>query len=334
MKFTKGEKLFLFLIFLFGIFVMLLMIVSSTLQQPQQIFFSLKPQRHWQIESIDTMKYSRDMARQDLTDSSFAQEVDIQMTDIAATGANYVAIDTPYDSEFLPVLRVWVQSARNHGLHVWFRGNFSGWEGWFGYSQIDEQTHLAKTKDFILNNSDLFKDGDIFTSCPECENGLKLNTGDPAAVIAYRQFLISEYQVTKSSFTQIHKNVASNYFSMNADVARAIMDKATTQKLDGIVVIDHYVMTPEQLATETADIANQSGGSIVLGEFGAPIPDINGNMTDEQQKEWLEKSLQLLSGVNTLTGVNYWVDKGGSTALWRPDGTPKPAVDVIKQYYQ
>lgn len=334
MKFSKGEKIFLFFIFLFGAFVMLLLIVNNTLQQPQQIRFTPLPQRHWQIESIDTMKYSRDAARQDLTDPLFAKDATKQITNIAATGANYVAIDTPYDSEFLPVLKTWVKIARAHHLHVWFRGNWSGWEGWFDYPQIDEQTHLAKTKQFILSNSDLFQNGDIFTSCPECENGIQLKLGDHSAIVAYRQFLINEYTVSKDAFSQIGKKVASNYFSMNADAARALMDKETTQKLDGIVVIDHYVRTPEQLSSDVAAIAQQSGGSIVLGEFGAPIPDIHGNMTEEQQKEWLQKSLQLLSETNSLLGVNYWVDKGGSTALWRDDGTPKPVVSVLKQYYQ
>ena len=290
--------------------------------------------RRWQIESIDTMKYSRDNARADLTDPRFTVDANKQIADIAATGANYVAIDTPYDDEFLPVLDVWVQAARRYGLHIWFRGNFSGWEGWFGYSKIDEQTHISKIKQFISNNADLFRDGDIFSSCPECENGANLKPGDIQGVINHRNFLIQEYNTTKDAFKQINKNVASNYFSMNADIARAVMDKPTTQALDGIVVIDHYVLTPERYIDDIASISTMSGGKIVLGEFGAPIPDIHGNMNDDQQAQWLDRTLQLLSNETELIGVNYWTNKGGSTALWKLDGTPKPAVAVIKQYYQ
>jgi hypothetical protein len=330
MKFSKGEIFFLFALFLFGLAIML--IIMQYLSVPNN---PVKPQqKQWQIESIDTMKYSRDMARADLTNPKYATEAEKQVSDIAATGANYVAIDTPYDDEFLPVLQVWVRAARTHRLHVWFRGNFSGWEGWFGYDKIDSQTHLAKTKQFILENATLFQNGDIFTSCPECENGANLQTGDISAVITHRKFLIDEYDITKSAFAQIGKNVKSNYYSMNADVARAVMDKPTTQALDGIVVIDHYVLTPEQMADDVSSIAAQSGGQIVLGEFGAPIPDIHGAMTEDQQAAWLSKSLQMLSGVNALLGVNYWVDKGGSTALWRTNGTPKPAVKILKEYYQ
>ena len=295
---------------------------------------TLQTQKQWQIESIDTMKFSRDTSRQYLTDPNFNTEAEKQMGAIASTGANYVAIDTPYDDEFLPVLQVWVRIAREHRLHVWFRGNFSGWEGWFGYDQIDKQTHTDKTKQFILNNSSLFENGDIFTSCPECENGANLKTGIYSDVVAYRKFLISEYKTEGDAFIQINKKVKYGYFSMNADVAQAVMDKPTTHALGEIVVIDHYVRTPEGLANEVASIAQQSGGSVVLGEFGAPIPDINGLMTENQQRDWLGSSLQLLSGVNSLIGLNYWVNKGGSTALWRDDGSAKPAVDVLKRYYQ
>jgi hypothetical protein len=328
--FSKAEIFFLFGIFLFGVSIML--IIMQYLFSPGNAV--LKLQKRWQIESIDTMKYSRDNARADVNNPGFVDETNKQVADIAATGANYVAIDTPYDDEFLPVLRVWVRSARAHNLHIWFRGNFSGWEGWFGYSRIDIQTHLAKTKQFILNNPDLFKDGDIFTSCPECENGANLQTGNSTQVIGYRKLLIDEYNTSRDAFSQINKQVKVGYFSMNADVARAVMDKATTQAVGGVVVVDHYVLTPEQLASDLQAIAVASDGNIVLGEFGAPIPDIQGAMTDSQQSEWLDKSFRLLGSDTRLIGVNYWVNKGGSTALWNTNGKPKPAVNVITQYYQ
>ncbi|HWY79078.1 MAG TPA: hypothetical protein VNW29_01845 [Candidatus Sulfotelmatobacter sp.] len=295
---------------------------------------SKKVTKRWEVESIDTMKYSRDLSRQYLTDGSAQVTINKQVSAIAATGATHVAIDTPYDSEFLPVLKMWVQAGRSHGLHIWFRGNFSGWEGWFGYPKIDEQTHIQKVQQFILANKDLFEDGDIFTSCPECENGIQLQIGDPTAVAPYRSFLIDEYRTTKRAFALIGKNVINNYFSMNADAARAIMDRVTTQSLGGVVVIDHYVPTPDDLANDVSSIANQSGGKIVLGEFGAPIPDIQGNMTEEQQKEWLQKSLHLLSNKSVLIGINYWVNVGGSTALWRDNGLPKPVVSILSKYYQ
>lgn len=331
MRFSKDEILFLLATFLLGLSIML--VVFKFISIPAKVTIP-SPQKRWQIESIDTMKYSRDQARAGLNNAAYAQEVNQQVASISATGANYIAIDTPYDDEFLPVLKLWVHAARVNGLHIWFRGNWSGWEQWFNYQPINETTHIAKTKQFILDNGDLFQDGDIFTACPECENGYKLNSGDPQQVAAFRSFLISEYTTEKAAFASVGKDVSVNYISMNADVARAVMDKKTTQELGGVVVIDHYVQTPEELASDVSSIAQQSGGKVVLGEFGAPIPDIQGTMTDEQQKDWIQDSLQLLSVDKDLIGVNYWVNEGGSTALWNTDGSPKPAVSVITSFYQ
>lgn len=289
--------------------------------------------RQLDIRSIDTMKYSRDVAREKLSDSSYDAVIDKQMEEIAATGANYAAIGTPYDEEFRPMLVRWVKSARKHKLRVWFRGNFSGWEGWFGYPKIDVSTHIVKTEKFILNNKDLFKNGDIFTSCPECENGTKVEWGDPSSLDTHRAFLILEYRVATVAFAQIGKEVKTGYYSMNGDLAAAMMDRATTQALGGVVVIDHYVATPEKLAEDIRKLVNKSGGKIVLGEFGAPIPDIHGDMTEQEQADWINQAFAEISAIPDLIGVNYWVNKGGSTALWNSNGTKRQVVATITDWY-
>jgi hypothetical protein len=287
----------------------------------------------WQFQSIDTMKFSRDLAQEKLESTSFDIVINTQIKNIAQTGANYVAIDTPYDEKFYPMLQRWVTTARKYKLNVWFRGNWSGWEGWFNYPKIDRQTHIENTKQFILKHKDIFVNGDIFTACPECENG---GPGDPRVtgdIKGYRQFLIDEYLVTKSTFKQIGKNVASNYDSMNGDVATTIMDKETTKALDGIVTIDHYVATPEQLVAKVHQIALASGGKVVLGEFGAPIPDIHGDMTQNQQATWITDTLKLLENSKDIVGMNYWTNQGSTTALWNDDGSEKKAVSTIKNFY-
>lgn len=287
----------------------------------------------WQFRSIDTMKYSRDPSREKINDPSYDAVIDQQVNDIAATGATHIAIATPYDEEFVPMLERWVKAARKYHLHVWFRGNWSGWEGWFDYPKITRADHIAKTKAFIHDHASLFQDGDIFSACPECENG---GPGDPRMngdVTGHRQFLINEYKTTKQAFNDIGKHVASNYDSMNGDVARLIMDKETTKALDGIVVVDHYVKTPDQLLADIKEFAEQSGGKVILGEFGAPIPDINGAMTEEEQAAWLKEALQKLRKTDALIGVNYWTNVGGSTQIWNQDGTPRKAVKELTNIY-
>lgn len=288
----------------------------------------------WNFQSIDTMKYSRDLAREKHKDTSFDKVIDQQVKDIAQTGATHVAIATPYDDEFLPVLKRWVAAARKNNLKIWFRGNWSGWEEWFEYPSITREEHLQKTHDFILKNRNIFADGDVFTACPECENG---GDGDPREngdLKGHRKFLIEEYQMTRGAFEEIGKDVTSNYDSMNGDVARLVMDRATTEALGGVVTIDHYVATPEKLASDIKSIMNNSGGRVVLGEFGAPIHDINGEMTEEEQAAWMREALERLVEINGIIGVNYWTGVGSSTALWDEDGRARQVEGVVEATFK
>ncbi|HVF69628.1 MAG TPA: hypothetical protein VNA13_03620 [Xanthomonadales bacterium] len=289
--------------------------------------------KKWNVQSVDTMKQSRDQARQFSTDINLQKTIDPQVSAIAGMGATHIGIGTPYDPEFLPVLKLWVQSARKHNLKVFFRGNLSGWEKWFGYQKIGRAEHIRKTEEFIEKNPGLFEDGDIFSSCPECENGEKLDRSNKAQIDDYKAFLIKEYNITKKSFKKINKQVASNYYSMNGDMAFLMMDKKTTAAFDGIVVIDHYVKDTTRLEKDIKELARKSGGKIVLGEFGAPIPNIHGRMSDEEQKRWIEDALNKVSKIPELYGINYWVNIGGSTAIFRDNLQPKPVVSVITAFF-
>jgi hypothetical protein len=314
--------------------LLIIILLLSFCIYPVKILASSSHATWWPVQSIDTMKYSRDTAREKLADPGFDTVIDSQIKNIAATGATHVSIATPYDEEFIPFLKRWVMSARKYNLKVWFRGNFSGWEGWFDYPKITQSDHLQKTENFIKTHKDIFIDGDIFTPCPECENG---GPGDPRKtgdVQGFRKFMTEEYQLTQNAFNQIHLQVASNYASMNGDVAKLIMDKQTTISMGGLIVIDHYVATPEKMVSDIKEIANDSGGQVVLGEFGVPIPDIHGNLTDLEQSEWLERTLNLLSQTAQVSGLNYWVNVGGSTELWTNNGFPKKSVEVLTRYFK
>lgn len=288
----------------------------------------------WSIQSIDTMKYSRDLTGQILDNpDKFQSVIDIQVKDIANAGATHVAIATPYDEKYIPVMKMWVASARANHLKVWFRGNFSGWEEWFGFPKIDRETHKKMLTDFLAAHSELFESGDVFSSCPECENG---GPGDPRMtgdVEGHRTFLIEEYAIAKNAFFLMGKNVTPNLMSMNGDVARVIMDEATTQKLGGYVVIDHYVKTPEKMISDIREIADQSKGKIILGEMGAPIPDLQGEMTEREQQKWLDQTLSALAMEKSVVGINYWVGFGGSTQLWNEGGSPRLAVETLHRYF-
>jgi hypothetical protein len=288
----------------------------------------------WSVQSVDTMKYSRDLSREKLHDNSFDTVIDTQLRNIASVGSTHVAIATPYDEEFVPILWRWVTAARKYKLKVWFRGNFSGWEKWFDYPRMSRDEHLRMTKEFIKANASIFEDGDIFTPCPECENG---GPGDPRQTgdtEGHRLFLIASYTAASTAFQELNKHVEVGYFSMNYDVAKVIMDKRTTAALGGIVTIDHYITSANQIASDARAIAEHSGGKVFIGEFGAPIPDLHGRMTEDQQEKWIADALQSLALEPSVIGVNYWVNIGGSTQLWSSDGSPKKGVQALQSAYK
>ncbi|OGD02803.1 hypothetical protein A3D85_02800 [Candidatus Amesbacteria bacterium RIFCSPHIGHO2_02_FULL_47_9] len=309
----------------------LIVFLFSGIASPSFAASSSRP-TWWQIQSIDTMKYSRDLAREKSKDSGFDSVIDTQVKNIAAAGTTHIALATPYDEEFIPYLKRWVNTARKYQLNVWFRGNFSGWEGWFGYPPLSAADHTAKISQFIIQNHDLFADGDVFSSCPECENG---GPGDPrrtGQVDRFRRFLISEYQSSLSAFSRIHKKVIL-VNSTNGDVAKLVFDPDTSSQLGSLIGIDHYVKSPDSLSRDIARIAKQSKSRVVLGEFGAPIPDIHGRLTPKEQSVWLDKVLKNLIPMPDLAGLNYWTNTGSSTQLWTESGEPEPAVDVLTSYY-
>ncbi len=312
-------------------FLLIIPVVSLVLNLNKSSIVKKSPL--WEFTAVDTVKYSRDVAGQMIDEPEFDSVINEQVADIASLGATHVAIATPYDQRFVPFLERWVRAAREHNLKVWFRGNFSGWENWFGYDRMSREDHKKLLKELIENNPGLFEDGDIFTSCPECENGgpgdPRLN-GDPEG---HKKFLIEEYKISLESFGKIGKKVNSGFYSMNYDVAKLIMDKETTQALGNIVVIDHYIKDPVQVAKDAKAIAITSGGKVVLGEFGAPIPDIHGDLSEEDQSKWVEESLAEAAKTPEIIGVNYWVSVGGSTRLWNDDGTRRQAADTVKKFF-
>ena len=139
--------------------------------------------------------------------------------------------------------------------------------------------------------------------------------------------------MSQKAFKQIDKKVTTNYFSMNGDVAKLIMDKETTKALDGIVAIDHYVKSVDKLDRDITSLAEQSGGKIILSEWGAPILDIHGNMSEAEQAIWVANAFEKLSANPHVAGVNYWTSNGSSTALWKEDGSEKEVVSIVRLFF-
>jgi hypothetical protein len=281
------------------------------------------------------MKVSRDRAREWPGRSTVRQDIARQVSLIKQTGANCVALATPYDAEFLPFLKMWVDEARRQNLAVWFRGNWSAWEGWFGYTGgLSMKAHLQQTRQFILDNPDLFQDGDIFTPCPECENGgiLKGRTGETYNI--YRQFLRDQYQTAGDAFNEIDKNVEVNWFSMSGGVAKAMLDQTTIDAIGGVVTIDHYTKDADGMEEFITYFKDTYNAKVILGEFGAPIPDLNGTMDEQQQADFIDEIMsRMYKHRDTIHAISYWVLTEGSTTIVNDDNTPRLAVQTLKKYF-
>ena len=66
---------------------------------------------------------------------------------------------------------------------------------------------------------------------------------------------------------------------------------------------------------------------------GAPILDIHGNMSEEEQALWVANAFEKLSVNPHVAGVNYWTSEGSSTALWKNDGSEKEVVRIVRLFF-
>lgn len=293
--------------------------------------------RLWHFQCIDTMKYSRDAARDYLNDPKRAEifinkEVDI----IKSLGTTCVSVGTPYDEEFIPYLRQWVNIVHSKGLNVWFRGNFSAWENWFSYGYLkNPEDHHAKLNFFITHHQDLFANGDILSPAPEAENGVLGNPwASSASAEALREFVWKSADTCQQAILAIKKQVSCGYFSANGDVARDIYNHDLLQKAGAVTVIDHYISSTVKYGQDLDLYAQKHGLPIVIGEFGAPIPDLNGDMNEDEQARFVgELFRQFYVHKKQILGLNYWVLRGGSTRLINDDGSERKVMEVVRDYF-
>jgi len=305
------------------------LLLSMTLISP--MIAMTATENYWEVRAIDTMKYSRDRARE----SSIVSEIPKIVTAAADLNPTHIAIGTPYDSEFNRVNQSWAREIHRRKINVWFRGNFSGWEGWFDYEELSSpEDHHTKTYQFITSNPDFFRDGDIFTPAPEPENGL---IGDPrfGNKEAYYTFLRTSYQTCVDAFEAIDKDVTCGYFGTNGDIAKDILTPELVADLGNVIIIDHYVKDADIFAKDIDFLANKfPNAKIIIGEFGAPVPDIHGSMTNQEQASIIDDFLKVMYVKQAIvTGVNYWVLNEGTTAIVTDNLEPKLAYDVLYKYY-
>lgn len=311
----------------------ILVVITLTMPAKAKTLTQVMSPELWEVKSVDTMKTSRDLAREKLHDNSYDTIIERDLMLIKDIGANYVAIDTPYDDQFLPYLRRWVKIARKTGLKVWFRGNFSSWEGWFDYPKnMTPQEHIRATAQFIDKNRDLFEDGDAFDPCPECENAQWWP--QPQKNDEYNRFVSNQQVTLKNSFEKIGKKVHTNWTGIIGGRAREVLDANAVKSLDNLVAIDHYTSSVANMDSYIDYFANTFNAKTLVSEFGAPIPDMHGTMTDKQQAVFIDSMMNVFyENKEQVYGLNYFALGTGTTEIIDVKGNPKLAYETIKKYY-
>jgi hypothetical protein len=148
--------------------------------------------------------------------------------------------------------------------------------------------------------------------------------------------LVDSYDNCFVSFKKINKNVKCGYFSTNGDIAKETLTQETVRKTGDVIVIDHYVNSAQKMSADLDYLNNKFPGTkIVIGEFGAPIEDINGAMTEQEQADFIEQLLLVFIEHKTqVIGVNYWLISGGKTGIYNQDKSPRLLAEVIKIYFK
>ncbi|MDO8658361.1 MAG: glycosyl hydrolase, partial [Candidatus Levybacteria bacterium] len=116
--------------------------------------------------------------------------------------------------------------------------------------------------------------------------------------------------------------------------AKDVLDQKTFNTLDNVVSIDHYVSDPQNMADYVDYFSQKYHTKVLVSEFGAPIPDLNGSMTEKEQADFVNVVFEnLYKKSDNVIGVNYYVLSNGTTALLNDNYTPRQAFDIVTNYF-
>lgn len=299
----------------------------------------------WQIQSVSTMKDSKDIVCHPQSQAYIEKWVDTAKQ----LGVNYIALETPYDSpscgDALTYTKLWIAIIRSRGLHVWHRHAFLSFEGIYSTTKDPNKNYLQMIADYIKANPDLFAADDIFTPMPEPQNGgISGITYCPQNICmfsskeTFNQWLRDAMDVSQSAFASINLGgrIKIGYFGFDGFVTwgnnnsqwSGILEDATVEKM-GNITIDHY---PEAVGDTMAEDLQKLRKKypktpIVIGEWGS----IGNGDTVAQ----VMSTMGAVAADNNIAGFNYWqMSNGGNEALVNADLSPKPNFAAVQSFFK
>lgn len=297
----------------------------------------------WPIQSVSSMKETKDRICGQ-RDQTF---IDRWVDKAKELGANYVAVETPYDNptcdNSVNYTWKWVNAIRSRGLKVWHRHMPLAFEGIYDTPKA-KGDYLTMIDDYIKNNWGMFREGDIFTPIPEPQNGGVGGVTYCAYGICifdnqehFNRWLREAIDAANNAFDQIGlgRKIKIGYFGFDGFVTwgsnnpdwQGILEDATIQKM-GNVTIDHYPELIGQTMEQGLDevMAKYPGLPIIIGEWGSA-----GNGDIEQQ---VRNSLGAAKRPSVV-GFNYWhLGMGGNEALINEDFSNRPQYDEVQGFFK
>jgi hypothetical protein len=298
----------------------------------------------WQIQSVSSMKETKDR----ICSPREQQFIEKWVDTAKELGANYVAVETPYDNpscgDAAAYTKQWVDVIRSRGMKVWHRHMGLAFEGIYDVTKSKRSDYLSVISNYIKNNPGLFAEGDIFTPTPEPQNGgisgiTYCANGvcqfDNAA--EFNRWLRDAIDTSNSAFSSIGLGgkIKLGYYGFDGFVAwgsnnpdwNGILEDETVKKM-GNITIDHYPeLIGETMTKGLSELeARYPGTPIVIGEWGS--------VGDSNHERQVIDSMGA-SKRSSVIGFNYWhMGMSGNEALINDDFSKKPQFDEVQSFFK
>jgi len=273
--------------------------------------------------------------------------IDSWITKAVELGANYIAVETPYENpscgSSIAYTKVWVDAIHARGLNVWHRHMPLTFEGIYNTTKDASKNYLQVISDYIRANPALFRPGDIFTPIPEPQNGgisgitycpqnICIFTSAPG----FNQWLRDAITTSETALQSIGLGgkMKIGYYGFDGFVAwgdnnpdwNGILENATVQAM-GNITIDHY---PEAIGETMASGLDELQAKypttpIIIGEWGTVM---GGDVVTQVQN-----TMSAAARKNVI-GFNYWhLGMGGNEALINSDMTNRIDFSTVQSFF-
>lgn len=297
----------------------------------------------WAIQSVSSMKQTKDKICSQDSQSFINSWVD----KAKELGANYVAVETPYDNpscgDALAYTKLWVNTVRSRGMKVWHRHMPLAHEGIYSATKT-KGDYFNMISNYIKNNSPLFAEGDIFTPIPEPQNGGISGITYCADgvcqydnIASFNKWLRDAMSISETAFGSIGLGgkMKLGYYGFDGFVAwgsnnpdwNGILEDATIAKM-GNIAIDHYPELIGQTMKQGLDEVQERypGVPIFISEWGST-----------GSSNWEQQVIDSMGASKRpgVVGFNYWhMGMGGNESLINSDFTNRVQFDEVQSFFK